>query len=369
MMTIPTEDEIFNRLVAKYLSIAGPMNVEEGSIPYDFLKVDAMEHAEGYRFILALYYALWVEYAEGENLDLAVSTQGITRKLATKARLPTPQLKLTGIPGDKISSGFRFMTEGAAPLFFVVLEDINLDGSGVGMGLLQAEETGLKGNLKAGTKLLPVQTINGLQSVELLADLEGGTDEESDPDLRNRYWQKVRRRATSGNAAHYIEWALEVPGVAGARVFENLDGPNTVRVVLLGQNGTSPDETIVEAARAHIQANRPFGPGDDGIFVVAATPKTFNFYAKAKLAKNFELATVTTAYEASLAEYLLDLLESTDAEETIRPVVWTKAGALLLGIKGVDDYGGLTINGVAGNSTFGPDEVPVLGSVTLEVMA
>jgi len=369
MIQIPTEEEIFNRLVSRYLTVAGPMNVDEGSIPYDFLKPTSMELAEAYRFILALYYALWVEYAEGENLELAVSTQGITRKLATKAKLPTPQLKLTGIPGDMIPAGSRFMTEGIAPLFFVIPEDVRLNGSGVGFGLLQAEEAGQKGNLKAGTKLLPVQTINGLQSVELLADLEGGADDELDEDLRNRYWQKVRRRATSGNAAHYVEWALEVPGVTAARVFENLDGPNTVRVVLLGQNGLPPDPTIVAAARAHILSQRPLGPGDDGIFVVAATPKTFDFYSMVKLAKNFVIADVTEAYKAALAAYLSELLESTDAEETTRRVVWTKAGALLHGIKGVEDYSGLTINGEAVNATFGPDEVPVIGTVTLEVMA
>jgi uncharacterized phage protein gp47/JayE len=368
MIQIPTEEEIFNRLVSKYLTVAGPMNVDEGSIPYDFLKPTSMELAEAYRYILALYYALWVEYAEGENLDLAVSVQGIVRKMATKAMLPEPKLKLVGRSTDIIRVGTRFMTEGTNPLFFVLLEDVRLDGLGVGYGLLEAEEAGQNGNLKAGTKLLPVQTINGLQSVELLADLEGGADDESDEDLRNRYWQKVRRRATSGNAAHYVEWALEVPGVTGARVYENLDGPNTIRVVLLGQNGLPPDATIVASARAHILSQRPLGPGDDGIFVVAATPKTFDFYAKVKLAKSFSIPEVQASYSASLSEYFIDLLESTDAAETTRTVIWTKAGALLYGAKGVEDYSDLTINGTAGNVSFEADEIPVLGTITLEVM-
>lgn len=368
MIKIPTEDEIFTRLISNYLSIAGPMNVEEGSIPYDFLKPTSMEIAEAYRFVLALYYALWVEYAADENLDLAVSTQGIVRKLATKAVLPSPKLKLVGVSVDIIRAGTRFMTEGTAPLFFVIPEDVRLNGLGNGLGVLVAEEPGQQGNLKAGTKLLPVSTINGLQSVELLADLEGGTDKETDDELRNRYWQKVRRRATSGNAAHYIEWALEVPGITAARVFENLDGPNTVRVVLLGQNGLPPDSTIVDAARVHILSQRPLGPGDDGIIVVAAVPKVFNFYSTVKVSKNFLITEVTESYKTALTEYLSDIVESTDAEETTRSIVWTKAGALLLGIKGVEDYGGLTINDAVGNATFDSDEVPVLGTVTLEVM-
>ncbi|WP_339167103.1 baseplate J/gp47 family protein [Brevibacillus sp. FSL L8-0520] len=369
MITIPTEDEIFNRLVAKYLSIAGPMNVEEGSIPHDFLKPTSMELAEAYRFVLALYYALWVEYAEGENLDLAVSTQGIERKKATKATLPSPQLKLQGASTDIIRAGTRFMTEGTNPLFFVLPEDVRLDGLGNGFGLLIAEDAGQQGNLKAGTILLPVQTVNGLQSVELLSDLEGGADEESDTELRSRYWQKVRRRATSGNAAHYMEWALEVPGVTAARVFENLDGPNTVRVVLLGQNGLPPDASIVEAAKKHILSQRPLGPGNDGIFVVAAVAKPFNFSASVKLDKGFTVEEIASSYSLAINDYFSDLQESTDSADMTRTIIWTKSGALLHGIKGVLDYNGLTINGAAANATFGPDEVPVLGMVTLEVMA
>lgn len=34
MIQIPTKEEIFTRLVSRYLTIAGPMNVDEGSIPY-----------------------------------------------------------------------------------------------------------------------------------------------------------------------------------------------------------------------------------------------------------------------------------------------------------------------------------------------
>lgn len=368
MLQIPTEDEIFERLVTRYLEIAGPMNVTEGTIPYDFLKPTSMEIAEAYQFVRALYYALWVDYAEGENLDLAVSVIGIERKQATMAKLKEPKLKFIGSPGLSIQAGTRFMTEGTTPLFFVVPENVTLDSSGVGYGYLDAEKPGSQGNIPAGTRLLPVKTIDGLEAVELLAGLEGGADTESDADLRDRYKQKVRRRATSGNAAHYVEWALEVPGVTAARVFENLDGPNTVRVVLLGQNGMPPDSTIVDAARAHILAQRPLGPGDDGIFVFPASQKSFDFFARVKLAKGFKIEDTISQYREVLNGYLLDLLEPDQQDGTTKEIVWTKAGALLHAVKGVEDYRDLTINGVAANGTFGPDEVPVLGTVTLEVM-
>jgi uncharacterized phage protein gp47/JayE len=368
MIEIPTEEEIFSRLISNYLAIAGPMNVDEGSISYDFLKPTAMEITETYRFIKALYYALWVDYAEGENLDLAVSVVGIERKLATKAVLKESKFKVVGMPGGIIEAGTRFMTEGVVPLFFIVPNMIELDENGVGWGVLEAEKEGFQGNIKAGTTLLPVMTINGLQSVELLADLEGGTDTESDDDLRDRYKIRVRRRATSGNAAHYLQWALEVPGVTAARIFENVDGPNTVRIVLLGQNGMPPDSTVVEAARAHILAQRPLGPGDDGIFVLAAVPKIFDFSSKVKLSKGYTLEEISELYQSAIKNYFTELVEDNAESKAEITIVRTKIGALLHGVRGVEDYDELTINGQAANQTVASHEIPVVGTVTLEVM-
>lgn len=370
MLQIPTEEELFERLVSHHLEIAGPMDVSEGSISYDFLKPYSLELAEAYRYNLALWYALSIDYAEDENLDLAVGVSGITRKTAVKARTPGADLKLTGSTGQQFIKGIRFMTEGATPLFFVLKETVIADSVGVAFGILEAEAAGIAGEIPAGTKLLPVGTVVGLKQIELLSPLQGGADRESDDDLRERCRQKRRRQATSGNGAHYLEWALEVSGVRSARVFENQDGPNTVRVVLLGQDGQPPDAATVDKARAHILSKRPLGPGDDGIFVVPATPLFVDIAAAVKLSQSSTAVDAKTEYEPLVVDYFQDLMDDETITQSAGSVeiVIAKVEALLFSVRGVKDCTGLTLNGIATNLPINPNEIPVLRGVSLEVV-
>lgn len=87
-----------------------------------------------------------------------------------------------------------------------------------GVYRLESETAGEEGNRYFGS-LLPVDYISDLARGEIASLLIPGEDIETDDALRQRYLDSARRPATSGNKYHYMEWALQVPGVGGARVF------------------------------------------------------------------------------------------------------------------------------------------------------
>ena len=62
---------------------------------------------------------------------------------------------------------------------------------------------------------------------EITEVLTAGTDDEVDDNLRDRLAIRVQKQATSGNAYHYEQWALSVPGVGAVKVIPVWDGPNT----------------------------------------------------------------------------------------------------------------------------------------------
>ncbi len=132
-----------------------------------------------------------------------------------------------------------------------------------------------------------------------------GTDPESDEALYGRIHAHLSRPATSGNAYHYEQWALEVAGVGAARVFPLWNGAGTVKVVLvdggmepasrvfplwngagtvkvvLVDGGMEPASAeIVAAVQAHIEANRPIGAT---VTVAAAAPLSINVTAAVTL--------------------------------------------------------------------------------------
>ena len=108
----------------------------------------------------------------------------------------------------------------------------------------------------------------------------GGTDPESDGALYERIHAYLSRPATSGNAYHYEQWALEVAGVGAARVFPLWNGAGTVKVVLVDGGMEPASAEIVAAVQAHIEAERPIGAT---VTVAAAAPLSINVTAAVTL--------------------------------------------------------------------------------------
>ena len=107
---------------------------------------------------------------------------------------------------------------------YVVLEKLE-----TGRFVLECETPGETGNKDFGN-LIPIETIPDLGVAELADVLSPGEEEESDESLRERYLLKAQAPATSGNPAHYVIWAREVPGVGDANVIPVWNGPGTVKL-------------------------------------------------------------------------------------------------------------------------------------------
>jgi uncharacterized phage protein gp47/JayE len=94
---------------------------------------------------------------------------------------------------------------------------------------------------------------------------------------------------------------------------------------------------------------------------VSATGKTINITVTVVLAAGVTLQTVYDNFMVTVEDYLKDIgFESTYVSHA-------KIGTLLLGITGVNDYANLKLNGVAANVDLATEEIPVLGSIDLEV--
>ena len=90
-------------------------------------------------------------------------------------------------------------------------------------------------------------------------DFKNGVDIESDEDLRKRFVKVVNNPSTSGNKAHYEEWALEVDGVGRAIVYPLWNGNGTVKVMIIGNDNKPVTEEIIENCKLHIEENMPIG--------------------------------------------------------------------------------------------------------------
>ena len=178
------------------------------------------------------------------------------------------------------------------------------------------------------------------------AEASGGTDPETDSALLGRLLTRLREAATSGNASHYKQWALETDGVGAAKV-----------VPLWNGAGMGPvDSAVTAACAAHIESVRPIGAA---VTVQSVSTTAINVSAAVSVSASTTVGAVQAAFESALAEYL----QSISFEQYTVP--YTRIGYLLAGIDGVLDYSGLTANGGTANITIAADCVPQVGTVSI----
>lgn len=335
------------------LLAAVPDNLDkrEGSFIWDALAPAAMELAQLYvQLDLVLQWG-FAQTTHGQFLDYRAAEHGLERKPAIKA---TGQVTISGAQGTVIPAGSIFST--GAGVQFTTTSEVTIDISGQVAAEIEAVDAGTVGNVPAGTITEIPVAIPGVTSVTNTNSTSGGTDVESDADLLTRLLERVRLPATSGNAAHYKQWALEVPGIGDAKVFSIWDGPGTVKVVVIDSNKQSANPTLVQDVIDHIEEMKPIGAT---VTVESASALNIDITSTVVLDEGAVLEDVKEAFESALVNYLAEIAFKQDY------VSYARIGALLLDTPGVLDYSDLTVNEGTSNIVVGDTEVAIKGTVVL----
>ena len=252
-----------------------------------------------------------------------------------------------------LPAGKVFLTEDG--LEYLLDEQVTLSTAGDGTGTLTASAAGAEYNVAAGTVKLQQSPAAGLTSFAVGA-ASGGVDPETDAQLVERYYDYLRKPATSGNAYQYEQWAKSVTGVGKAKVFPLWNGAGTVKVVICSESGGVAPEATVSACSEYIESVRPIGAA---VTVASATALNLSVSATISLDSSASLAAVKAQFEKALAEYLKSI-----AFEKAE-IVYARVGFLLLDIEGVADYSDLLLNGKAQNVTVESTQIPIVSGVEI----
>ncbi|WP_254777675.1 baseplate J/gp47 family protein [Paenibacillus naphthalenovorans] len=345
-----------------------PSNIDkrEGSIIYNALAPAAKKLSEAYAEMGRNNRLSHAQTSSGEELRRRGADFGVDPQPASKAIRKGIFYNAQGALIDVPLEG-RYSAGG---LNFKVIEKI-----ATGEFKLECETAGAAGNVPTGT-LLPMDYLNGLASAQLTDVLVPGEDDESDEAYRARFFAQVRTPPTSGNRAAYRKWALEVAGVGDAYVQPHWNGPNTVKVYILGTDRLPAAAGIVQAVKDYIDPNIGLGEGmGEGVAPAgavttaeAAPAVSVNVTATVVLNGTRTLAQVTADFEASLTAHLAEIAKNAfSVTGGDRSVKYARIGTLLLDTPGVSDYNAasLLVNGGTANVTVSPGSVAVKGTVTL----
>lgn len=163
----------------------------------------------------------------------------------------------------------------------------------------QAMKAGNEGNVPPDSIVHMIAPPYGVEVCTNNAAFTGGSDGESDDELRGRVTASFKSLQNGGNAAYYRSIAMNVEGVAQANVIPRARGRGTVDVVVASDAGVPSEQLVSEVSQA-LEARREICVDVD---VRAASAVNIDFELQIETASGFESTDVFAGVESKLTEY------------------------------------------------------------------
>lgn len=359
------KDTIHQRMMEK---VEDKFDKTEGSFFYDLHKPTAIELENQNKKIDETNSKFDLENLSGEELEQAIKDRsGIERKKETYS---SGQVYIEGAIGSQISKGDLVASD---IVNFISKENIILESESVYLQV-ECEDPGQVGNVPIGAIKYFPKTIQGIALVKNESPFTNGYEAETDESLLQRYYEKIRTPATSGNRKHYKNWAKEITGVGAARIFSLWNGGGTVKVLILNQNKEIAAQTLIDSVQEYIDPGIS-GTGDGMAPVGAkctvdtAISKTINISLSPILDNSFDENVVLQNVKDNISDYFKsisfekDITGQTQETDVIDNVSYAQIGKKILDSEGILDYSNLLVNGDILNIDLQANEIPILGDV------
>ncbi|MEK5171825.1 baseplate J/gp47 family protein [Heyndrickxia sp. FSL W8-0496] len=345
--------EIHNEMLN---DISNEYDKTDGSFIYDTTKPSANQFEKAYQSMNEVVEKFDVDNLTGEELERFIYQR--TGQERRKATFSVGELEVKG--NGTINQGDLFETKSGVQFISTETKLINQ----VGNVKIRAVIPGNIGNTPAQQIIEIPISLAGINSITNIYPTTDGYDEESDDDLRERYKERIRTPATSGNIYHYKSWAKEVPGVGEVKVIPLWNGDNTVKIVIIDSNMQPASPLLVQEVQKHIDPNGT-GLGDGqapiGAYctVISAIPIPINLVFNATLKAGYSVEVA----EENVSKMIVDYLKKIAFKQDF--VSYAQSGSLILDSEGVEDYSNLKINDEVINVSIGNEEIAVLGGVEI----
>ena len=332
-----------------------------GGFPYDLTMPAALEKDEliNFHLVRSLMIA-YPQYAWGEWLDLHGQQVHLKRHQPVAA---TGQILVTGTPETEIEAGTVFCTpsvDDEPTLDFESTEDAVIGEDGTVLINIVAVEAGKDSNVAANTITLMESPLEDVTEVINPEALSGGTDEESDDDYYDRIAAEYDSSLTYlGNDTDYIRWAKEA-GAGDCIVVDAYDGPGTVKLVLVDQNGRPANEALIETVYNYIvspddRSARLLPTACAKLTCEAASTKLIDYVITGLL---FNSTTSIEQIKIDFAELVKTVYGEAKDENLLR---YNDVRPLIKDIPGVEDFEEFLMNGGTVNITLNKGEYPETG--------
>lgn len=344
------EGYTFEYLMESMLSrVPDSLDKREGSIIYDALAPAAAELAQMYIRLDATRDLTFISTSSGRYLDELVGEFGLTR-------IPSSKAVVKGVFNTDIPLGSRFSGEA---LNYIATEKVSDC-----IFLLKCETSGTEGNGYTG-RIVPIEYIDGLQSAEITEIVIPARDEETDEELKKRFYENITGGAQDGNVAQYKKWITEYNKIGRGKVFPLWNGANTVKVSILDNEYKPATEELIKEFQNYLDPeSKGLGNGAAPIgavvTVATAVEREVNITVNVYLNKGFESA---EGVEKAVKSLFKDISYKSDT------VNFYEVAIAISNCESVLRISSLRVNNSTEDIVLNDEEIPVLGSLNIQVVS
>lgn len=347
-----TFDYIMNRMLE---SVPDTVDKREGSIIYDALSPAAAELVKCYMELDVVMDETFVDTASLQYLMLRCKERGVAIQGETAAVIEgvfTPS-------SVELTAGLRFNCD---EVNYTITEKIS-----AGHYKLEAETLGTVGNKYTGL-LLPIQTVNGLDTAQIAAVLIPAEDGDTTDTLREKYYASIDGEAFGGNVADYREKVNAITGVGGVKVYPVWNGGGTVKLTIIASDYTAPSSELISKVQTAIDPEQNHGEGmglapiGHTVTVTGAKYADLTITANVTFAAGWNWENGKSQLVSAANAYLDELCKAwADSETTVVRI--SQIETHLLTADCVVDVDGTTVNGDTKNIELAADEIPRLSTI------
>lgn len=353
----------------------------QGGVIYDALAPFCQVLAAGAIQLRNFYQQTYAVTATGEDLDNRVAEQGVFRYAATRA---VKRITLSDESGNPVAVpiGSRFSTvSDVRPVNYAVTKAYEEAGQVVpGDYEAACEESGVIGNEYYGN-LINITYIQGLASAKMTTTLTPARDEETDDELRSRYFDALNQKAFGGNIADYKAKVREIPGVGDVQVYPTWNGGGTVKLSIVDPTYGPCSPEFISTVQNEIDPETAHGQGlgiaPIGHTVTVVTPDevTINVSANIVLHAGYTLDQVNQPIKNALLRYIQSLREEwadgNDMNVYTCNIFIARITSEIVSVTGVANVTNVLLNGgpvdIFLTENSATQQLPKLGEVVMNV--
>lgn len=297
-------NDIYTRMKEKYEQLSDD-KIDEASDIAIRMKVLAGEIYNAQVYSDWLKRQMFVSTSEGEFLNYQAVQRGLSRKYATKAEgeigFYINEVRDTAVI---IPKGTVVATSDEIPVRFVITDDGEISAGNTLVYLsAQAQEGGKAGNISPNTANVSVSVPSDVDYVTNVYAFSGGSDEETDDELRQRIEETFASPSNGTNISYYNQLALSVDGITKVSVAGKYRGTGTVDVFVCG-NGELVDEETIQKAQSLLSSNRELNVD---VKVNSASLKSVNLNVTVTAKDGYESTVVKALCKEAFEKYISSL--------------------------------------------------------------